>query len=786
MATDRGGKITDGGPGFVDRVMSAASFIVNGDASVFGGWFGPSIPLQPIAPPETAGRQFDYPVSTNLQSQPRANEPINFSQLRALADNYDLLRLAIETRKNQVAKMDWQIRAVEGKGGTDAKAAEITAFLQRPDKLNTFDQWLRALLEDLLVIDAPTVYYRYTRGGGPFAAELIDGATIFRLVDESGRTPIEGPAYQQILKGVKAVNYTREELLYMPQNVRTNRLYGYSPVEQVLMTVNIALRRQVNQLQYYTEGNVPDLIIGVPKEWQPNAVRSFQDYWNALITSDNQADRRKTRFVPEGMKVIDTKERTLKDAYDEWLARIICYAFSLSPQALVAQMNRATAETAAEEALMEGLAPIMKWIRSFMTQIITDLFKTDAYEFAWKDAKEIDPLQQAQVHEIQIRTGLRTRSEIRTDDLGLDPIDEESETAEPLQGPQIASLLQILEAVSTGALPKPSAITVLKVSFPEVSEDAIKEMVNPIEVKEPEPEPAPVPLAAPPQAPGAPANEAKTSTQTKPAAAPPKPTEKVEKARKVSVPSLDRPAAKKALKTFRATYKKWLRAQVNPLASQITSGMGKLAKEESAADIEAQVKAIMADLGFKNDTVIRKAAQDLMEALYSDAGYEAIQSIVKDATEADAMLSVVNEEATKYAAEQSARLVAEVEDATREFLRTDIQAAIEQGWSTSDLADALADNYAFSDERAETIARTELANANVQGSIAGWKETGQVEKKQWIAAQDEFCDDCAELDGMIDDIDGDFKGNGDPPLHPNCRCDVLPILSTPDEGEDNE
>ena len=49
--------------------------------------------------------------------------------------------------------------------------------------------------------------------------------------------------------------------------MRAHRVYGYSPVQQVLMTVNIALRRQMWQLDYYSEGSVPDALIGVPNSW---------------------------------------------------------------------------------------------------------------------------------------------------------------------------------------------------------------------------------------------------------------------------------------------------------------------------------------------------------------------------------------------------------------------------------------------------------------------------------------------------------------------------------------
>jgi hypothetical protein len=59
------------------------------------------------------------------------------------------------------------------------------------------------LLEEMLVIDAATLYPRYNRGGALYALDIIDGATIKPLIGEDGRAPESpDPAYQQILKGI--------------------------------------------------------------------------------------------------------------------------------------------------------------------------------------------------------------------------------------------------------------------------------------------------------------------------------------------------------------------------------------------------------------------------------------------------------------------------------------------------------------------------------------------------------------------------------------------------------
>jgi hypothetical protein len=92
--------------------------------------------------------------------------------------------------------------------------------------------------------------------------------------------------------------------------------------------VNIALRRQLWQLDYFTEGSIPDALIGVPQGWTPDQIKQFQDYWDTEFAGD-LAKRRRAKFVPgeTAAKVVQTKEPQHKDDFDEWLARIICYAF---------------------------------------------------------------------------------------------------------------------------------------------------------------------------------------------------------------------------------------------------------------------------------------------------------------------------------------------------------------------------------------------------------------------------------------------------------------------------
>lgn len=81
--------------------------------------------------------------------------------------------------------------------------------------------------------------------------------------------------------------------------------------------------------------------------------------------------------------------------------------------------------------------------------------------------------------------------------------------------------------------------------------------------------------------------------------------------------------------------------------------------------------------------------------------------------------------------------------------------------------------------RAMTIARTEIMRANSQGRQQAWGQGLQggwispTAQKEWIAEMD-ACEICAPVNGTRVGVNALFP-IGEPPAHPNCRCDVLLI-----------
>ena len=462
MPDTKGAKVTPLGDGIISRAAAALRYTFTGKmpsgpakATPEGGtagsehpvattiqgvgpqnFMGPLNPLPPVAQDAAWGRRYDYPVGYNQRFTPRAGEAIDFDALRMLADSWDILRLVIETRKDQLDQQEWQIRYRDRTKKPDGRCETLATFLQSPDRVNTWGDWIRQVLEDLFVIDAPCIQPRLTRGGALYSLEIVDGAMIKPLFDVQGRVPMPpDPAYQQIVKGLPVVDYTYDELIYRPRNRRSWKAYGYSPVEQILVSVNTGIRRNVATLQYYSVGTLPDAIIGLPDSWNAEQIRMFQEYWDELL-SGNTAERRKTRFMPGAGHYVETREPGLKDEFDEWLARVVCYAFSVEPTPFVKAQNRAVAQTAREQSIAEGQAALKKWVKLLIDGILAKYMKAPDLEFAWQDHFAVDPLQQAQIDQIYLATQVVVPNEVRQN-LGLDPLDEAAANKPLASAPQV-------------------------------------------------------------------------------------------------------------------------------------------------------------------------------------------------------------------------------------------------------------------------------------------------------------------------------------------------------------
>ncbi|HUC76721.1 MAG TPA: phage portal protein [Vicinamibacterales bacterium] len=418
----------------MQRIGRAWNVLITG-ADAANVLFPPQQPLQPIAQyPDAAvvGRPWDYQVGRNTWVTPRTGEPIGFAALQALAQNYDVLRLLIERVKDKIVFDPWQIGPRNKKGKRDKRCDELEEVFFMPDREHIFSDWARMLLEQVMVYDAPAIWLQPDRKGDLAALHIIDGSLISPKIGSDGRVPDPdvGPGYQQVIKnGLPACDYIKPvprgqpvplapdgipfpELMYAPRNPRVNSLYGYGPVEQMIATVNIAIYREAYFLSYYTMGSTPDLLIALPSTWNVDEMAKFKLWWDSVLQGNVQ-NRRGTMFVPDGAKPVDTKERILTDKSDEWLIRIMCFAFGLNPMPFIQQMNKGQEKTHHTEAHEEGEQPWRQWLGSLIDRIIRTKFGYPDLCFRWQEEEVADPLEQAQTYQIYVNAKVYHPDEVR-------------------------------------------------------------------------------------------------------------------------------------------------------------------------------------------------------------------------------------------------------------------------------------------------------------------------------------------------------------------------------------
>ena len=428
---------------------STGSSLPRGDVFSSGS-FSPLNPIMPIGidkPDADSGRaaprRMQYPVGYNMPvGQPGSEglKLVSFANLRMYADAYSVVRACIQVRKEEILGLDWDIVPTdeaqrEMRGNADLhedfqkRRAEALNFFKRPDpNYHDFTGWMGAVLEDVLVVDALSVYIHPPRVAGKgvlgsdlAALEVLDGTTIRPLLDVRGGSPRPPyPSYQQYLWGVPRTDmmdiilqsdieemdepvaeYRADQLLYLPYTRRSWTPYGFPGIERAIIPVMTGLRRQRFQLEFFSEGSIPGQFV-VPGEdiSTPSQVRQLQDTLNAI--SGDQAWKHKIIVLPRGSTTKDQKPLDLGGDFDSQLVTAICMAYDVMPMELginpgsggggqTPQATNQMAQASAEISRRKALKPMLNWLKSaIFDHVLQDIFKQDDMQWAWMGLESVD------------------------------------------------------------------------------------------------------------------------------------------------------------------------------------------------------------------------------------------------------------------------------------------------------------------------------------------------------------------------------------------------------------
>ncbi len=368
------------------------------------------------------------------RTKPGSTNGIDFATLRRFSVQYDVARAAINRRKRQLNALEWDIVNAESDDQSDNSA--IIKQVKKDFKSIggyrvRFREFIDTLVDDLLVLDAMVLYKRPNVGGGLYALEPVDAATIVLELDENGGTPMPpDTAYKQIIHGKTVAEFTADEMYYEMMNSRTYTPYGLAPLESLVLGVSAALKSDIYNVHLLTEGNIPEGFFGVPEAWTPDQIKEFQALWDAALSGDTRA-MSKLKFVPSGkgatgytpaVKPEDMRYKELQ----EWLMHKTCMLFEIPPNELgfTDTVNKSTGEVQQNIGINSGLTPLAHFFQEIFTDVIQNDMGFENLAFKYTGLDQVDERAEAEKNEILIRSGQATIDEVRQDQgkkpLGID------------------------------------------------------------------------------------------------------------------------------------------------------------------------------------------------------------------------------------------------------------------------------------------------------------------------------------------------------------------------------
>ena len=455
------------------------------------GAFGPMLPIMPMAIDEPLTpegrprpRRWQLPVGFNLPVGIPGTEGlklVNFQVLQSATEMSSIARSCIDICKHDILALKWDISptaqaALAMEGDPKARAEfeqrkEIALnFWRRPDprRFRSYSQWLNALLEDMLVLDAMAIYLHPTpkKGGGPFrsdygAFEALDGSLIKPLVNTFGEPPAPPePAYQSYQWGIpradlmdalfqfkgdldendfideqllEQVNsYQESELIYLRRNDRNHTVYGFGESEQAIVPISISIMRQQWQWSWFSAGSLPAVFMD-PGESIATAeeARQLQDAINML--GGDQSMRHQVIVLPPGAKTQPQKDVQATDEFDEWITASIAMVYGLAlpdlgitPKSAMPMSSSGAASNNAQQqakAAQRGILPRIRFLKeALFDPILQDLWGQKDMEWDWG----LTETGENQTEKITLWLSL-TKSSVATIDetrvvAGLDPL----------------------------------------------------------------------------------------------------------------------------------------------------------------------------------------------------------------------------------------------------------------------------------------------------------------------------------------------------------------------------
>jgi len=687
---------------------------------------------------------------------------VNVPEMRRLAKTPQIA-MCVNTIINEVTSIPWEIQPKDPNNYSQAHIDEVTEFLKDPNRnKENFKLILRQLVQDVLEIDAAVLvkiydyssYYEDPETGMWFLKPLgmrklvgikpYDGINFTANPDSYGILP-EQMAYWQYSWATyqRPTAFARDEIVYMLQYPQTTSgVYGRSPVE-LLMDIAQALLYSVNyQKEFYDSNAIPQGILSV-LDASDSHIKAMRARWDDYLLRTDEFGNKRRYFHKIPITNQDTKftsitlspvELQVLESQKIWLD-IVMAVFNITPSELgfTQDVNRATDLSQTEAFKRKAVRPILELLKFHINTEIISEFQYDDIEFNFVEEDMVDIRRKKEIAWQELKLKVTTPNEYR-EKFGKD----ENEKAplewgdEPVGAGSIGAEIgqSMDEAFSelspNDESPKPPA------GF-RSWEEAIEEF------------------------------EKKAITTTTGGAGTPGSALAVSGSYGGVYPTIPNTTERKLAKIISS----WLNGRLMEIMKDLKHQVDVQGKALDRNILEKVIERVTSFL--RPSDTMRMEIAEVARTGYM-YGHEAAEKALNMNVEPD----------TKMLTQIQNMMLNDVVGMTDDIaknVRRVLNDGYMKGESIRDLANRIKGVFeGLTEARSKMIARTTLVKAANQGRVEAYKDSGVVQKLEWITAKDNrVCKEhCKKLDGKVFGIKDAPRPVID--THPNCRCMLIPYF----------
>jgi len=329
------------------------------------------------------------------------------------------VRAAVDYNVRSVTSHDYEFLPKPGMTTSDKRIREVVEFFNNPNANDeTFRQLLAKVLTDVLVYDAGVIEKVYSAANKKKLLEIYarDGSTFRPIIDQEKHGVLIG--YQQYWGVDKAVEFDKDEIIYLMMYPNTKSPYGQPIIESIVDEVASLLFANEQVADSFTMDEIPPGILNlgmIGKEAYKRAQARFRE-------RRGERSKREMNIVygTTGVEWIDFKRANREMQLDELrrsIERVIFRNFGLQPieYGAVSDVNRSTALFQLRIAENRMLIPLINMLTTYINKDILEASGYPELQIHFIRKMYEDEEAESRAASRYVKTGIKTINEVRAE-----------------------------------------------------------------------------------------------------------------------------------------------------------------------------------------------------------------------------------------------------------------------------------------------------------------------------------------------------------------------------------